>query len=141
MNHERVWIEHAQPTEKIELHPAPIINARPVPPRLTKIPRHLNDCFRRSNSQHLPMKMRCILMTKKKRKKNPPAQSHQQSDPLKKKIHRSTHLLHFIIKCPKRRVPKPRSRIVHRGRLLRQRLHAIQHLDQCYDSLIIPQTP
>jgi uncharacterized membrane protein len=36
--------EHdAQPANKVELHPTPIVDARPVPPRLAKVARHLSD--------------------------------------------------------------------------------------------------
>jgi hypothetical protein len=49
------------------------------------------------------------------------------------------HLLHFVVKRLERRVPKPRRRIIHRRCLLRQRLDAIQYLNQRRYSLIIAQ--
>jgi hypothetical protein len=50
-------LKNAQPTEKVELHPAPIVNACPVPPRLAKISRDFSDSIYGSNSQHHLMEL------------------------------------------------------------------------------------
>ena len=138
--HGRANCEHTQPTKKVELHPAPIVNPRPVPPRLAKISRHLDDSIRGSNSQHHLVQLRSSLANKTTTSKR------QVSIPVPLKLRGAktpsfTRLLHFIVKILERRVPKPRSRVINRRRLPRQRLHAIQHLDQRRDSLIIAQTP
>ena len=54
-------MKNTQPTKKVELHPAPIVNARPVPPRLAKISRDFSDSIYGSNSQYHLMKLRSSL--------------------------------------------------------------------------------
>jgi hypothetical protein len=130
-------IENTQPTKKVELHPAPIVDALSVPPRFTKISRHLGDSIRGSDSQQHLMKLRSSLA---KRKKNTTSAASQPSRPVSEIqpiVH--TRLLHFVVKSLERRIPEPRSLVVDRRRLLRQRLNAIQHLEQRRDSLTIAQ--
>ena len=49
------WHEshHAQPAKKVELHPAAVIDPRPIPPRLTEVAGHLGDSIRRSDEEQL----------------------------------------------------------------------------------------
>ena len=105
---------HTQPAKEVELHPASIVDARPVPPRLDEISRHFRDGLCRKGRQRL-VKLRGGL--------GPHAISTKRD--ARARMHACTHLQHLVIERLERGISKPRCGVVYGWRLLRQRLYAI----------------